>query len=58
MANRDRVPKYRCHSSGQALEFQGKCHYFGPHGSAESREQYKGFVDAFKQSRSPLLDTR
>ena len=37
-----KVPKYRKHASGQAIVWlNGKDHYLGPHGSEESKNEYR-----------------
>lgn len=47
------VPAYRQHVSGQAFSvYQGHPHYFGRHGTAESRRRYKDFLVWWERQES------
>lgn len=51
MPDKDRVPSYRRHSTGQAfVEFQGRRKYLGRYGSTESKIEYEQFLAAYRES--------
>ncbi|MCC7086084.1 MAG: hypothetical protein IT427_13865 [Pirellulales bacterium] len=57
-ANKVRVPFYRRHFSGQAfVEFQGRRHSLGIHGSVESRVECQRFVEALAASELSAIRT-